>query len=147
MLFQARFRVYGLVRAVFPENYDESLDLAHVFSGGVVVSVSDQHFGVGSNLLLPGRGKNCLDISFIALIVFQERIWETVGKPSAVEQRVTRIGSSSSCTSSVIDIIATVFNLSSVVPRVSWKVPRSIRHISRAISPRAASYTHCSLRR
>lgn len=54
---QARFRVYGLVQAVFTGDVSESVDLAHVFSGGRVVFVSDQHFGVGSNLLLPGRGE------------------------------------------------------------------------------------------
>jgi allantoicase len=37
------------------------MDLAHVFSGGRVVYTSDQHFGVGSNLLLPGRGKDMGD--------------------------------------------------------------------------------------
>lgn len=36
-------------------------DLAHVFAGGRVLCVSDQHFGVGSNLILPGRGKNMGD--------------------------------------------------------------------------------------
>lgn len=36
-------------------------DLAHVFAGGRVVRVSDQHFGIGSNLILPGRGKNMGD--------------------------------------------------------------------------------------
>ena len=30
--------------------------MAHVFAGGRVVFTSDQHFGVGSNLILPGRG-------------------------------------------------------------------------------------------
>ena len=53
---QARFRAYGLVRAVFPADANENIDLAHVFSGGRVVFASDQHFGVGSNLILPGRG-------------------------------------------------------------------------------------------
>ena len=53
---QARFRVYGLVSPVFPKNIFEPLDLAHVFAGGRVVKISDQHFGKGSNLLLPGRG-------------------------------------------------------------------------------------------
>ncbi|KAL5485308.1 DAL2 [Sanghuangporus weigelae] len=57
----ARFRAYGLVQAVFPEDTGESIDLAHVFSGGRAVFVSDQHFGVGSNLLLPGRGKDMGD--------------------------------------------------------------------------------------
>ena len=36
-------------------------DLAHVFAGGRVLYVSDQHFGVGSNLILPGRGKDMGD--------------------------------------------------------------------------------------
>jgi allantoicase len=36
-------------------------DLAHVFAGGRVLCVSDQHFGDGSNLILPGRGKNMGD--------------------------------------------------------------------------------------
>ena len=44
---------------MFPDNADESVDLAHVFAGGRVVFTSDQHFGAGSNLLLPGRGR-CL---------------------------------------------------------------------------------------
>jgi len=35
--------------------------LAHIFAGGRVLCVSDQHFGVGSNLILPGRGKNMGD--------------------------------------------------------------------------------------
>lgn len=38
-----------------------SFDLAHVFAGGRVVHVSDQHFGVGGNLILPGRGKDMGD--------------------------------------------------------------------------------------
>jgi len=53
---QARFRVYGAVSPVIPSDVHEEFDLAHVFSGGRVVLTSDQHFGVGSNLLLPGRG-------------------------------------------------------------------------------------------
>lgn len=53
---QARFRVYGIVVPIFPPT-GELLDLAHVLSGGRVVAVSDQHFGVGPNLLLPGRGE------------------------------------------------------------------------------------------
>jgi allantoicase len=53
---QARFRVYGVVVPIFPP-LAESFDLAHVLSGGRVVYVSDQHFGVGPNLLLPGRGE------------------------------------------------------------------------------------------
>lgn len=58
---QARFRVYGHVSPVYPSDISSAFDLAHVFSGGRVVYVSDQHFGVGSNLLLPGRGVNMGD--------------------------------------------------------------------------------------
>lgn len=55
-MLQARFRVYGDVAAMQPENPKEVFDLAHVFNGGRVTFVSDQHFGVGGNLILPGRG-------------------------------------------------------------------------------------------
>ncbi|KAF9653807.1 allantoicase [Thelephora ganbajun] len=57
----ARFRVYGAVSPVIPSDVHEEFDLAHVFSGGRVVFTSDQHFGVGSNLILPGRGKDMGD--------------------------------------------------------------------------------------
>ncbi|KAJ4001585.1 galactose-binding domain-like protein [Lentinula boryana] len=57
----ARFRVYGHVQAVMPEEPTELFDLAHVFAGGRVEFVSDQHFGIGSNLILPGRGTNMGD--------------------------------------------------------------------------------------
>ncbi|KAJ3883656.1 galactose-binding domain-like protein [Lentinula edodes] len=57
----ARFRVYGHVKAVMPEEPTDLFDMAHVFAGGRVEFVSDQHFGIGSNLILPGRGKNMGD--------------------------------------------------------------------------------------
>ncbi|KAL4080245.1 galactose-binding domain-like protein [Scleroderma yunnanense] len=57
----ARFRVYGHVSPVQPADDCESFDLAHVFAGGRVVFTSDQHYGVGSNLILPGRGKDMSD--------------------------------------------------------------------------------------
>ncbi|KDQ57822.1 hypothetical protein JAAARDRAFT_156860 [Jaapia argillacea MUCL 33604] len=57
----ARFRVYGLVAPILPPNPEDILDLAHVLAGGLVVFTSDQHFGVGSNLILPGRGKDMSD--------------------------------------------------------------------------------------
>lgn len=57
----ARFRVYGLVSPVFPPDESAMFDLAHVFAGGHVEIVSDQHYGVGSNLIFPGRGKNMGD--------------------------------------------------------------------------------------
>ncbi|TFY71962.1 hypothetical protein EVG20_g1049 [Dentipellis fragilis] len=51
----ARFRIYGHVVPLHPA-LGEPFDVAHVFAGGRVVFTSDQHFGVGSNLILPGRG-------------------------------------------------------------------------------------------
>ncbi|KAF5393234.1 hypothetical protein D9757_000742 [Collybiopsis confluens] len=57
----ARFRVYGHVKPIIPEDPAELFDMAHVFAGGRVELVSDQHFGVGSNLILPGRGKDMGD--------------------------------------------------------------------------------------
>ncbi|KDR75198.1 hypothetical protein GALMADRAFT_249162 [Galerina marginata CBS 339.88] len=56
----ARFRAYGEVVPVHPST-QTPFDLAHVFAGGRVLRMSDQHFGVGSNLILPGRGKNMGD--------------------------------------------------------------------------------------
>ncbi|KAF8348316.1 allantoicase [Amanita rubescens] len=57
----ARFRVYGNVSAVHPEDLRRPFDLANVYAGGHVEFTSDQHFGVGSNLILPGRGKDMSD--------------------------------------------------------------------------------------
>ncbi|PNS15412.1 hypothetical protein CAC42_671 [Sphaceloma murrayae] len=52
----ARFRLYGTVIPVLPQNVDEVFDLAAAVNGGVAVKCSDQHFGTKDNLLLPGRG-------------------------------------------------------------------------------------------
>lgn len=52
----ARFRLYGSVVPVLPQNVDEVFDLAATVNGGVAVACSDQHFGTKDNLLLPGRG-------------------------------------------------------------------------------------------
>ncbi|PWN44477.1 Allantoicase [Ceraceosorus guamensis] len=74
----ARFRVYGTITAPpLGQGFEEqtpthaepsiealnlsSLDLAHVLNGGRVVFTSDQHFGIGPNVLLPGRGKDMGD--------------------------------------------------------------------------------------
>lgn len=57
----ARFRLYGKPTPVFPKDVNEILDLAHVSSGGIAVSFSDQHFGAVDNLLIPGRGKDMGD--------------------------------------------------------------------------------------
>ena len=55
--------MYGNVSPVHPKSPNELFDMAHVFAGGRVVFTSDQHFGVGSNLILPGRG-----LSMIVLV-------------------------------------------------------------------------------
>lgn len=64
----ARLRVYGKVVppplpiAVKSGKEEKPLeDLASALNGGVAIECSDQHFGVKSNLLLPGRGKDMGD--------------------------------------------------------------------------------------
>ncbi|CAO3659266.1 unnamed protein product [Umbelopsis vinacea] len=57
----ARFRVYGTVKPIWPKNASEIVDLAYLGNGGHAVVVSDQHYGSGGNLLLPGRGNNMGD--------------------------------------------------------------------------------------
>ncbi|OQN99847.1 hypothetical protein B0A48_14617 [Cryoendolithus antarcticus] len=52
----ARFRLYGSVVPVLPQDLSTVFDLAATVNGGVAVSCSDQHFGTKDNLLLPGRG-------------------------------------------------------------------------------------------
>ena len=62
----ARLRVYGKVVPPPPPANTTAVDrpledLASGLNGGVATSCSDQHFGVKSNLLLPGRGKDMGD--------------------------------------------------------------------------------------
>ena len=63
----ARLRVYGsilpppLASSVLKSSHRPQEDLASALNGGVAISCSDQHFGVKSNLLLPGRGKDMGD--------------------------------------------------------------------------------------
>ncbi|SPO23458.1 related to DAL2 - allantoinase [Ustilago trichophora] len=68
----ARFRVYGVIppppvgqgegEQVNAENSAYNvLDLAHCLNGGRVVFTDDNHFGAGSNIILPGRGKDMGD--------------------------------------------------------------------------------------
>ncbi|GAC92651.1 allantoicase [Pseudozyma hubeiensis SY62] len=68
----ARFRVYGVIppppvgqgegEQVSAENSAFNLlDLAHCLNGGRVVFTDDNHFGAGSNIILPGRGKDMGD--------------------------------------------------------------------------------------
>ena len=68
----SRFRVYGAVApapvghgvgevAVPDAPERNTLDLAHALNGGRVVFTNDQHFGRGTNVLLPGRGEHMGD--------------------------------------------------------------------------------------
>lgn len=57
----SRFRVYGQVQTIFPENKHELYDLAAVSSGSKVTDFSDAHYGHPSNMLLPGRGHDMSD--------------------------------------------------------------------------------------
>jgi allantoicase len=62
----ARLRVYGSVvpppLLKISSSEEKPLeDLASALNGGVAVACSDQHFGVKSNLILPGRGKDMGD--------------------------------------------------------------------------------------
>lgn len=57
----ARFRLFGDVQAVLPQDTSAVFDLAAIVNGGVAIKCSDQHFGTKDNLLLPGRGKDMGD--------------------------------------------------------------------------------------
>ena len=63
----ARLRVYGravpppLTSVVAIEGEKPIEELSSALNGGVAISCSDQHFGVKSNILLPGRGKDMGD--------------------------------------------------------------------------------------
>ncbi|MBD8525664.1 allantoicase [Pseudomarimonas arenosa] len=58
----ARLRLYGLPdpAAVQPDA-DGCIDLAAALNGGRIVAANNQHFGLASSLLLPGRGLNMGD--------------------------------------------------------------------------------------
>jgi allantoicase len=57
----ARFKLFGTVQPVFPQDALAVFDLAATVNGGLAVACSDQHFGRIENLLLPGRGKDMGD--------------------------------------------------------------------------------------
>lgn len=57
----ARFRLYGKVHPIRPNDISVQLDTASAIQGGVCTSFSDQHFGSADNLLLPGRGHDMSD--------------------------------------------------------------------------------------
>lgn len=52
----ARFRVYGTALPPPSTNPPSRIDLAYALNGGILVATSNQHYGIASNLLLPGRG-------------------------------------------------------------------------------------------
>lgn len=58
----ARLRVYGRPRGCWHGAQENALaDLAAMLNGAYVVAVNDQHFGLASSLLLPGRGASMGD--------------------------------------------------------------------------------------
>lgn len=57
----ARFRLYGKVYPIIPNDLTVELDTASAIQGGVCTSFSDQHFGSADNLILPGRGHDMSD--------------------------------------------------------------------------------------
>jgi allantoicase len=58
----ARFRLFGSVLPILPEDKTAIFDLAAMQNGGTAVSWSDQEFDTrASNLLLPGRGPDMSD--------------------------------------------------------------------------------------
>lgn len=89
----ARFRLYGSVVPIFPQDINTVLDMASVKNGGVAINVSDQHFGSADNLLLPGRGHDMSDG------------WETKRsrEPGHVDWVVIRLGAKTNIKEIVID--------------------------------------------
>lgn len=58
----ARLRLYGQPQRDWSAaSRSELFDLASVENGGYVVAANNQHFGLASNLLMPGRGVNMGD--------------------------------------------------------------------------------------
>jgi allantoicase len=59
----ARLRVHGDAEIDWPRLARERrvLDLAAIINGGLVLGVSDMHFGAKDNMLMPGRAKNMSD--------------------------------------------------------------------------------------
>lgn len=57
----ARLRVYGTPEFPVAPDADGLIDLCAALNGGTVVAANNQHFGLASTLLLPGRGLNMGD--------------------------------------------------------------------------------------
>ena len=59
----ARLRVYGRPRADWQaaEKLDSAVNLAAIENGAYIISANNQHFGLASSLLMPGRGHDMGD--------------------------------------------------------------------------------------
>ena len=58
----ARLRVFGQPKRDWASvSRSELIDLASIENGGFVVTTNNQHFGLASNMLMPGRGVNMGD--------------------------------------------------------------------------------------
>ncbi|MBK6726803.1 MAG: allantoicase [Xanthomonadales bacterium] len=58
----ARLRIYGMADPELAQpEADGLIDLIAALNGGTVVATNNQHFGLASNLLIPGRGVNMGD--------------------------------------------------------------------------------------
>ncbi|KAI7898876.1 allantoicase [Cokeromyces recurvatus] len=91
----ARFRAYGFIFPIWPKDINAVIDLAFCGNGGRVVKVSDQHYTPGSNILLPGRGKNMGDG------------WETKRSrtPDHTDYAIVRLGSKGHLLKAVVDTL------------------------------------------
>ena len=57
----ARLRVYATPEFIATPEADGLIDLAAAFNGATIVATNNEHFGLASALLLPGRGLNMGD--------------------------------------------------------------------------------------
>ena len=57
----ARLRAYGDVVVDWKRPVKGSVDLAAIHNGGLVIDVSDKHYGSPNNMLMPGRAHNMGD--------------------------------------------------------------------------------------
>jgi allantoicase len=58
----ARLRLYGQPQRDWASaSRSELIDLASIENGGCIVTTNNQHFGLASNMLMPGRGANMGD--------------------------------------------------------------------------------------
>jgi allantoicase len=131
----ARLRVYGKVvpppLPVSTDSGDRPMeDLASALNGGVATMCSDQHFGVKSNLLLPGRGKDMGDG------------WETARSRSKghTDWVIVRLGlKGRSIDKVIVDTKDFRGNFPRAVKVEGWAVPRAKAALGRESEPKAES--------